>query len=84
MPPSASTVFISYSHQDERWKDRLVRHLRVLDAEWSLEIWNDRQIAAGSDWQPAIQQAMERAAAAVFLISADFLTSSRAPTCSPS
>jgi hypothetical protein len=26
---SGPAVFISYSHQDEPWKDRLVRQLRV-------------------------------------------------------
>jgi formylglycine-generating enzyme required for sulfatase activity len=77
MPPTPvpkrdrPTVFISYSHQDEWWKDRLVCQLRVLE----LEVWNDRRIAPGADWRPEIERAMERAVAAVLLISADFLTS---------
>jgi tetratricopeptide (TPR) repeat protein len=69
------TVFVSYSHKDEAWKDRLVGHLRVLEPEGVLEVWDDRRIAPGSDWLPDIQQAMDRAVAAVLLISADFLTS---------
>lgn len=69
------TVFVSYSHADEAWKDRLVRHLRVLEPEGILEVWDDRRIAPGSNWLPEIQQAMDRALAAVLLISADFLTS---------
>ncbi len=32
-------VFISYSHTDEDWKDRLVTHLGVLEQEGLLEIW---------------------------------------------
>src|SRR5262249_30019560 len=68
-------VFVSYSHQDERWKDRLVQQLRVLEPEGDFEVWDDRRIAAGSDWLPEIEQAMHRAVAAVLLISADFLTS---------
>ncbi|MEA2693225.1 MAG: hypothetical protein QOJ16_2612, partial [Acidobacteriota bacterium] len=55
--------------------DRLIRHLRVLEPGRDFEIWDDRRIAAGADWQPAIQRAMDRAVAAVLLISADFLTS---------
>ncbi len=35
-------VFISYSHQDEAWKDRLVRQLRVLELEGALTVWDDR------------------------------------------
>jgi hypothetical protein len=75
MPPAASTVFVSYSHQDEIWKDRLARQLKVLEPEGVLEVWDDRGIAAGADWLPKIEQAMERAVVAVLLVSADFLTS---------
>ncbi len=73
--PARPSVFVSYSHQDEAWKDRLVKQLRVLELEGDLEVWDDRQIAAGDDWLPAIEAAMARARAAVLLISADFLTS---------
>ena len=33
--------FISYSHQDESWKDRLVKYLKVLQIGDILEIWDD-------------------------------------------
>lgn len=66
-------VFISYSHQDEAWKDLLVRHLKVLGSE--VDVWDDRRIAAGDDWLPEIENAMDCAAVAVLLISADFLNS---------
>jgi len=69
------TVFVSYSHQDEAWKDRLVKQLRVLELEGDLDVWDDRRIAAGDDWLPEIEEAMARAQVAVLLISADFLTS---------
>ena len=29
--PTKPTVFVSYSHQDEKWKNRLRPHLRVLE-----------------------------------------------------
>jgi len=69
------TVFISYSHRDEPWKDRLVRQLRVLELEGDFVLWDDRQIAAGAGWHGEIEAAMERARVAVLLISADFLIS---------
>ena len=69
------TVFISYSHQDEAWKKRLVKQLQVLQLEGDLEVWDDRRIDAGDDWKPKIEAAMARSRAAVLLISADFLTS---------
>jgi hypothetical protein len=72
---SKPTVFISYSHKDEKWKNRLLAHLQVLQREGYLEVWEDRQIAAGEEWLPEIRSALERARVAVLLISADFLNS---------
>ncbi len=69
------SVFLSYSHKDEVWKDRLQTHLRVLEKQGLLETWEDRRIGGGSGWLEDIQEAMERASVAVLLISADFLTS---------
>ena len=37
-------VFISYSHKDEIWKDRLVSHLGVLAEQDLLRTWNDRNL----------------------------------------
>jgi hypothetical protein len=71
-PPA---IFISYSHVDEKWKERLVKQLKVLEIEGALEVWDDRRIEAGDDWLPEITREMERARVAVLLISADFLTS---------
>ena len=69
------SVFLSYSHKDEVWKDRLQKHLGVLQAEGLLDVWDDRRIAAGDTWLPEIESAIERASVAVLLVSADFLTS---------
>jgi tetratricopeptide (TPR) repeat protein len=70
------TVFISYSHKDEKkWKERLVSQLGVLSAQGLINIWEDRQIEAGADWHKNIQEAMSVASIAVLLISANSLTS---------
>ena len=76
-PPAAlpATIFISYSHKDEAWKDRLMTHLGVLQSQGLVQLWDDRRIGAGEGWFAAIQEAMSRASVAVLLISADFLTS---------
>ena len=68
-------VFISYSHKDERWRERLVKHLGVLQREGLLDLWDDRRLAAGDDFLHQIQAHMLLARVAVLLISADFLTS---------
>jgi tetratricopeptide (TPR) repeat protein len=69
------TVFISYSHKDEEWKDRLVTHLGVLEHQGILDLWDDRRIGAGEDWYQDIQAAMDRVSVAVLLVTAHFLTS---------
>ncbi len=73
MPPPS--VFISYSHQDEVWKDRLVKQLVVLQNQGLLQTWTDRDIGAGDEWFEEIRNAMNAARVAVVLISADSLTS---------
>lgn len=71
----APSVFISYSHKDEDWKDRLVTHLGVLEEEGLLQTWNDRKIGAGDEWFGEIRKAMDTARVAVLLVSANSLTS---------
>ena len=68
-------VFISYSHEDEVWKKRLQTQLAVLEMEGLLSVWEDRQIAAGDDWKPEIEKAIDSASVAILLISAHFLSS---------
>ena len=53
---SSPSVFISYSHKDEEWKDRLVIHLKVLQMQNVLDVWDDRRIEAGDDWRAEIER----------------------------
>ncbi|MDQ3803448.1 MAG: toll/interleukin-1 receptor domain-containing protein [Acidobacteriota bacterium] len=73
--PAAPTVFISYSHQDEAWKDRLLPHLRALEQAGRIAVWDDRRIDGGDTWYPEIKAAMEQAAVSLCLISPDYLAS---------
>jgi len=70
-----STIFISYSHRDEKWKDRLLGHLRILELEGGCDVWDDRRIGGGAEWRGEIEAAIDRSTIAVLLISSDFLTS---------
>jgi hypothetical protein len=71
----SGNLFISYSHEDEEWKNRVVKHLQVLARQGHLETWDDRRIGGGEDWYEAIVQAIEAGSVAVLLISANSLTS---------
>src|SRR3954453_5624521 len=78
MAPSPSTrtkVFVSYSHADKDWLDRLKRHLKPLVREGRLDCWDDTHIRPGVDWKQEIQNALDTAQVAVLLISADFFAS---------
>lgn len=70
------TIFVSYSHQDELEKNKLVTHLLVLQQSGvGIDLWVDDRISAGADWAQAIDQAMDRASVALLLVTANFLTS---------
>ena len=64
-------VFISYSHKDVKWLERLKVHLRPLTRVKEIEIWDDTMIAAGSTWQEDIGRAIETAKVAIILGSVD-------------
>lgn len=68
-------VFVSYSHQDQYWLDRLLIHLRPLERFGRVELWNDRQIRAGDQWGDEIAKAIRSCDAAILLVSADFMAS---------
>jgi hypothetical protein len=70
------SVFVSYSHKDEKWKKLLLPQLETLAQIGLLDVWEDRRIDAGDTWYPEIQAAMEKAGAAICLISANYLSSS--------
>lgn len=72
---AAPTVFISYSHKDEIWKDRFLPQLRALEQAGRIAVWDDRKIDGGDKWYPEIKAAMEQAAVSLCLISPDYLAS---------
>ena len=69
------TAFISYSHEDVEWKDKLSEHLEVLEKEGILTEWHDKKITTGNDWLKKIEEKINAADIAVLLISANFLKS---------
>jgi len=68
-------VFISYSHKDEPWKDRVSSQLKVLQKHGKLDVWDDRHIKSGDQWDPEIEKAILNSDGAILLVSENFLTS---------
>ena len=71
----ALILFYSYAHEDERYLERLIKHLSPLKHEGLIEEWYDRDIGAGDNWRMAIDVHVETADIILFLVSADFIAS---------
>lgn len=69
-------IFISYSHADIQWLERLKKHLKVL-AKYSgkVEYWEDTKLRVGDKWREAITTAINNSNVAILLVSTDFLAS---------
>jgi internalin A len=68
-------VFVSYSHRDGKYLDRLRVYLKPLRMRHEIVIWDDTQLQPGQRWREAIQEAIAGAAVAVLLVSQDFIAS---------
>ncbi|HEX6704976.1 MAG TPA: TIR domain-containing protein [Albitalea sp.] len=68
-------IFVSYSHLDDDLRQALSRHLSVLKNEGVVEIWDDREIVPGDEWEGEIDARLDEARIVVFLVSANFLAS---------
>lgn len=68
-------LFYSYSHQDERLRNELETHLKLLQRRGMIETWHDRKIEAGDEWKRKIDENLERADLILLLVSADFIAS---------
>lgn len=75
VPSDQKRVFISYAHVDVQYLQRLVVHLKPLERDGLIEVWEDTRLRSGDLWRQEIQKALDRSGVAVLVISADFLAS---------
>jgi hypothetical protein len=68
-------VFLSYSHADREYLNRILVHLKPLEAAGLIEVWVDKRLTAGDRWKKEIETALQSSAVAIVLVSADFLAS---------
>jgi len=69
------TLFFSYSHKDEAYRNELETHLALLERQGVISSWHDRRITAGRDIHQAISSELESSQIILLLVSANFLAS---------
>src|SRR5262245_26207790 len=68
-------LFFSYSHRDSDLRDELEVHLAALKREGVLEMWHDRRIDVGKEFDNEISHYLEDADIILLLISPYFIAS---------
>jgi hypothetical protein len=69
------SLFISYSHKDEKMREELGPFLEHLKGDLFEEVWHDREIPAGAEWDEAILGKLQRSDVIVLLMSQQFIVS---------
>ena len=69
------SVFLSYSHKDEEYKNELDKHLTPLRKNGKISTWNDRKLLPGSRLDETIKEELRKSDIIILLVSADFINS---------
>ena len=68
-------LFVSYAHEDEKWRAKLAPNLALLEREGLVEVWCDLQIKPGDKWDNEIKRKLEQTDLYLILMSTDLLVS---------
>src|SRR5713101_6405857 len=68
-------IFFCYAHKDEALLNQLKVHLIPLQRQGLIDIWHDRDISAGTEWEQEISQHLNAAQIILLLVSPDFMAS---------
>ncbi len=71
----AVKIFFCYAREDEPLLEKLKIQLSPLKREGLIDIWYDRDISAGAEWEQEIREHLTTAQIILLLISPDFIAS---------
>lgn len=69
------SVFFCYAHEDEALLNKLKTHLRPFQRQGLIDVWHDRDISAGTEWEREIKKHLNEARIILLLVSPDFMNS---------
>lgn len=69
------SIFISYSHKDAEWLERVTIHLKPLGRYYGIDEWDDRRLRTSDKWKVEISRALNNATIAILLFSPNFMAS---------
>ncbi|WP_315823471.1 toll/interleukin-1 receptor domain-containing protein [Paraflavitalea speifideaquila] len=68
-------VFLSYSHKDRAWFDKIQLMLAPVEVFHGIKVWDDMEIIPGDFWENAIRTALSQTRVAICLVSNNFINS---------
>ncbi len=68
-------IFFCYSHKDERLLNKFKTHIKPLQREGLIDMWDDRDISVGTEWEREIDKHLSADDIILLLISPDFMDS---------
>jgi hypothetical protein len=71
----AVKIFFCYAHEDELYLNKLKAYLRPLQRQALIDVWHDRDISAGTEWEQEINERLNEAQIILLLVSPDFMNS---------
>lgn len=69
-------IFISYTHEDKKFRDELVVCLSTMRSQGLVRNWDDEELAPGTERERQIVERLHKAHIILLLISPDFIASS--------
>lgn len=70
-----NSIFISYSHKDAEWLEKVTTHLKPLGRYYGIDEWDDRRLRTGDKWKMKISEALNNSVIAIILFSANYMAS---------